>query len=235
MVKDKINYRARGPRAALTRQTIGGRAKNGGLRIGEMDRDVLVAHGLSGFLNESFLERGDKYFMAICNKTGTIAVYNESKNIFLSPAADGPIKFIKNVEDKLNLVNVTRFGRSFSIVKVPYAFKLLYHELQTMNIQMRIITDDNINQLIPLTQGEDVNKLTHFTTLKDIKNDNIQKLRKIQGTRPYVPAPRKNLNKRKHCQLLLLDQMTRGSLIHDLFPQGQYQKNEGLSQKKKYM
>ena len=73
MPKD-INYRARGPRTVLTRQTVGGRANDGGLRIGEMDRDCLIAHGLSKFVKESMLERGDKYYMAVCNNSGTIAV-----------------------------------------------------------------------------------------------------------------------------------------------------------------
>ena len=159
MVKDKINYRTRGPRAVLTRQTIGGRAKGGGLRIGEMDRDVIIGHGMSGLLNQSFLERGDEYFIAICNKTGTIAIYNESKDIFLSPMADGPIKFITNKDNGLNLINISRFGRSFSIVRVPYAFKLLYQELQSMNIQMRIITEDNVEQLTTLQKGDDIRKI----------------------------------------------------------------------------
>ena len=74
--------------------------------------------------------------MAVCNKSGTIAVYNESKNLFLSPIIDGPVKFVNNLEGDLNIVPITRFGRSFSIVDVPYAFKLLYQELQTMNVQM---------------------------------------------------------------------------------------------------
>ena len=79
MPKDKINYRARGPRTALTRQTVQGRANNGGLRIGEMDRDCLIAHGLSSFIKESMMVRGDEFEVAICNKTGCIAIYNESK------------------------------------------------------------------------------------------------------------------------------------------------------------
>ena len=189
MVKDKINYRARGPRAALTRQTIGGRAKGGGLRIGEMDRDVLIAHGLNGFLNQSMLERGDKYYMAICNTTGTIAIYNEDKNLFLSPMADGPIKFVKNVDETLNIVNVSRFGRKFSIVKVPYAFKLLIHELQTMNIQMRIITEDNINNLIPLTASKDIERLSGMKNLKEIHHENIKRLKESERNilRPAPP------------------------------------------------
>ena len=85
MVKDKINYRARGPRTLLTRQTVQGRANDGGLRIGEMERDGILAHGASAFLNESYMERGDVYHLAVCNVTGTIAIYNPNLNLFLSP------------------------------------------------------------------------------------------------------------------------------------------------------
>jgi DNA-directed RNA polymerase beta subunit len=150
MVKDKINYRARGPRNQLTRQTIGGRAKDGGLRVGEMERDGVIAHGLSNFLKESMLVRGDDYYMAICNKTGTIAIYNEAKNIFLSPMADGPIQYVGNLEGEISIQNISKYGREFSVVRVPYAFKLLMQELQAMNIQLRIITEDNIDQLTNL-------------------------------------------------------------------------------------
>ena len=67
MVKDKINFRAQGPRTLLTRQTVQGRANDGGLRIGEMERDGLIAHGASKFIQDSFMNRGDEYSMAICN------------------------------------------------------------------------------------------------------------------------------------------------------------------------
>ena len=63
----------------------------------------------------------------------------------MCPFADGPIKFVKNVDQQFNVVNVNRFGRDFSIIRVPYAFKLLMQELQCMNVQMRIITEDNVN------------------------------------------------------------------------------------------
>ena len=136
MVKDKINYRAQGPRTALTRQTVHGRANDGGLRIGEMERDGIIAHGATNFLKESMLVRGDDYYMAICNNTGSIAIYNNSQNLFISPMSDGPIQFVGTLDDHLNIENVSRFGRSFSIVRIPYSFKLLLQELQTMNVQM---------------------------------------------------------------------------------------------------
>ena len=159
MVKDKINYRARGPRTVLTRQTVQGRANDGGLRIGEMERDGILAHGASAFLNESFLVRGDEYYMAVCNKTGCIAVYNKALNIFLSPFADGPIKFNTTLDGKMNVENVSKFGRSFSIVRIPYALKLMIHELQVLNVQMRIITEDNIDQLMNMSYSNNVNQL----------------------------------------------------------------------------
>ena len=180
MPKDKVNYRARGPRTVLTRQTVQGRANDGGLRIGEMDRDCLIAHGMSSFVKESMMVRGDQYEMAVCNKTGCVAVYNESKNIFLSPMADGPLKFVSSVDDNMNIVNVSKYGRDFSIVKVPYAFKLLSQELQAMNCQMRIITEDNVEQLTSLTAGDDI-KILGFNNLEEVAEKT--KLNDIETTR----------------------------------------------------
>ena len=160
MVKDKINFRARGPNAALTRQPVGGRANDGGLRIGEMERDSVIAHGASGFLRESMMDRGDNYFMAVCNTTGMMAIYNPAKNIFFSPKADGPVKFVGSLDGKeMNIQTVTKFGRSFSVVNVPYSFKLLIQELQAMNLQLRLITEDNIEQLENLAYSHNIDKL----------------------------------------------------------------------------
>jgi DNA-directed RNA polymerase II subunit RPB2 len=163
MVKDKINYRATGKRNFLTRQTNQGRANDGGLKLGEMERDGIMAHGLSYFLNESYMVRGDQYFMGVCNKTGSIAVYNPDTNLFLSPFADGPLVFNKNVEGQQVLNAISKFGRSFSIIRIPFALKLLIQELQVMNIQMRIITEDNIDQLMNLSyQSRNIDKLLHI-------------------------------------------------------------------------
>ena len=167
MVKDKINYRARGPNTMLTRQSVQGRANDGGLRIGEMERDGILAHGCSGFLNESYMTRGDEYFMAVCNKTGGIAIYNPSVNLFYSPFADGPVKYNTTIDGKMNIQNVSRFGRSFSIVRIPYTLKLLIQELQVMNVQMRIITEDNVDQLVSMSYSDNINKLTGDNIIDD--------------------------------------------------------------------
>ena len=174
MVKDKINYRAQGPRTVLTRQTVQGRANDGGLRIGEMERDCVIAHGATTFLQESMLVRGDNYYLAICNNTGSIAIYNENKNLFLSPMADGPLKFNTNLEGEQNIEVISKFGRSFSIIRVPYSFKLLMQELQVMNIQMRIITEDNIDQLTNLNFTNTINKIKD-TTMSKIDRSIIEK------------------------------------------------------------
>jgi DNA-directed RNA polymerase II subunit RPB2 len=171
MVKDKINYRATGRRSALTRQTNQGRANDGGLRIGEMERDGIMGHGLSYFLNESYMVRGDQYYMAVCNKTGMISIYNPSKNLFLSPMADGPLRFNRTPEGEPILDVFSRFGRSFSLLRVPYALKLLIQELQVMNVQMRIITEENVDQLLNLSyQSKNLNKLINVsdTDFKDM-------------------------------------------------------------------
>ena len=161
MVKDKINYRARGPRTALTRQTVQGRANDGGLRVGEMERDAVISHGAAAFLSESFLVRGDEYYMAVCNKTGMIAIYNPAQNIFLSPGADGPVKFHTTMDGKMTLEMISQYGRSFSILRIPYSLKLLIQELQVMNIQMRIITNENVDTLMSMSYSDNIIKVTN--------------------------------------------------------------------------
>ena len=204
MVKDKINYRARGPNTVLTRQPVQGRANDGGLRIGEMERDGVLAHGMSYFLNESFMVRGEssEFYIAVCNKSGAIAIYNQAKNLFLSPAADGPIQFNVNPDGSQSIMNISRFGRSFSILKVPYSFKLLIQELQVMNVQMRIITEDNVDQLLSMSFSDNIQKLMKNTestegalkqykleTERILRNDNKVKQIGYTNDTPELPEP----------------------------------------------
>jgi hypothetical protein len=122
------------------------------------------------FLTESMMERSDKYYIAVCNITGVLAIYNPSKNMFLSPMADGPLKFITSLDGKnMNIENITKFGRNFSVVSIPYSLKLLIQELQTINIQLRIITEDNIQQLESLSFSKNIENI--------IENSNPLKLR----------------------------------------------------------
>jgi DNA-directed RNA polymerase II subunit RPB2 len=186
MVKDKINYRARGPNTMLTRQPVQGRANDGGLRIGEMERDGVLAHGMSYFLNESFLVRGDEYYMAVCNKTGAVTIYNDNINLFLSPYADGPINFHMNPDGSMNIKNVSKFGRSFSILRIPYAFKLLLQELQVMNVQMRLITEDNVDQLLSMSYSTNINKLLQSENTELAINEYTTKMNKIINKRSEV-------------------------------------------------
>jgi DNA-directed RNA polymerase II subunit RPB2 len=113
MVADKINSRSTGPKTFLTRQPTSGRRKHGGLRIGEMEKDAVLSHGFSLFTKESMMERSDKYSWSICKKCGIMA--------------SGECK-VCNTEDNVN-------------IETPYSFKLLNQELETMNIQMRFLTD----------------------------------------------------------------------------------------------
>ena len=191
MVKDKINHRAKGPRQLLTRQTVQGRANDGGLRIGEMERDGVIAHGATAFLKESFMIRGDEYKMAICNNSGTIAVYNIENKQFYSLYSDGYIQYNDAATiEEMKMESITYNGRSFSIINVPYSLKLLIQELQTMNIQMRLITDDNMNQNSTLLNSNNMQKL-----LKD-ENMNwftyIEKMEEKVSHKDYLQSKEDN-------------------------------------------
>ena len=178
MVKDKINYRGLGPRNVLTRQTVQGRANDGGLRIGEMERDGLIAHGMSSFIKDSFMIRGDAYSVAICNNTGSLAIYNVNEKRFYSPLLDGRLQMSEPITEKSIITNVSKHGYSFSIVKIPYCLKLLIHELQTMNISIKLITDDNIKQLNNTNFSININNYTPdiHSSIKNRRNNFQRKL-----------------------------------------------------------
>jgi DNA-directed RNA polymerase II subunit RPB2 len=121
MVHDKVQSRARGAVVLLTRQSVQGRANEGGGRCGEMERDAIVSHGMSAFIRDRMYFCADKYQVNICKKCGKIAAYNEAKSIYKCTSCD-------------NRTN-------FSLVQIPYAFKLLCQELESMNVAPRLLTE----------------------------------------------------------------------------------------------
>lgn len=175
MVKDKINYRAGGPRTLLTRQTNQGRANDGGLRIGEMERDGVIGHGMATFLQDAMMKRGDEYKMVVCNHSGTIAIYNKELNNFYSPIVDGPIMYDMDANNITPNI-ITKYGKDFSVVKVPYCFKLLMQELTAMNVQMRLITSDNIDHLTHTGTTNLSNVLQNVTPNQPVENPELKQL-----------------------------------------------------------
>jgi DNA-directed RNA polymerase II subunit RPB2 len=131
MVNDKQHSRSIGPMVNLTRQPAEGRSRDGGFRIGEMERDVMIAHGASRFCRERLYDVSDKYSVHVCKKCGMIASFNDGNKNRMYANADFTIHLCKTCDNK------TEFAR----VEIPYAYKLLSQELQTINVVPRIITE----------------------------------------------------------------------------------------------
>lgn len=119
MVADKMHARARGPVQILTRQPTEGRAREGGLRMGEMERDTLIGHGSAALLRERLLDSSDKVIIYVCEKCGHIGWYNRKKEVYECPI---------HKED----------GKLVPVV-VPYAFKLMLQELMSMGIRPKLV------------------------------------------------------------------------------------------------
>jgi len=122
LVRDKIHARARGQVQMLTRQPTEGRARGGGLKFGEMERDCLIAYGASYLLLDRLLEQSDKYTAYFCEKCGLPAYYDLKQE-----------RFVCQVDGRDTRVRP---------VALSYAFYLLLNEMLSMGIYPKLMMEE---------------------------------------------------------------------------------------------
>jgi DNA-directed RNA polymerase subunit B len=124
MVADKIHARARGQVQMLTKQPTEGRARGGGLRFGEMERDCLIAYGASMILKDRLLDESDKSEIYVCERCGLVAYHD--------------------VKQRKYVCRVCGDKAKVSSVSVAYAFKLLLQEMQSLNVAPRLMIKERV-------------------------------------------------------------------------------------------
>ena len=186
LVDDKINIRESGHRdnqgitmpggfyTVKERQSVAGRANHGGLRIGEMERDALLSHGIWGFIKETYIERCDKFIIQVSKASGEISICNPESYLFYDNQTDGIVSY--QIDDKLgktskvnkgnktgliaeNIIGLNTYGHKqldYVQLVVPYTFKLLLQEMQGMCMSVKM----DVNYLNKLNDNNNNNNNT---------------------------------------------------------------------------
>lgn len=130
-VLDKIQMRSKGAIKQLSHQPVGGRARKGGQRFGEMERDAIISHGASAFLQERLCLVSDAYQAVYCSNCGSIAIANHASDKFVCRSCDDD----------------ARFGTC----TIPYAYKLLTHMLAGagFNLQFGMSEEPRATKMVP--------------------------------------------------------------------------------------
>ena len=124
MVSDKIHARSRGQVQMLTKQPTEGRARGGGLRFGEMERDCLIAYGASMILKDRLLDESDKSDIYVCERCGLVAYQDHKHERYVCRVCGDKAKI--------------------SSISVAYAFKLLLQEMQSLNVAPRLLIREKV-------------------------------------------------------------------------------------------
>jgi DNA-directed RNA polymerase II subunit RPB2 len=191
MTEDKWNARGKGRKEQRTHQPTGGRGNEGGLRIGEMDRDAICAHGIADFIKESFMERSDKTDFIVCNGCGSIPLYNESQNFYLCTLCDGPVQFSGDTADTFEPIPpAVRSATSFSKIEIPYATKLFFQEMETfMNMSARLLTSHDTHKLKGLESVHDLKTVNAAEFSKPLPKLEIPENSVPELPKETAPAP----------------------------------------------
>jgi DNA-directed RNA polymerase II subunit RPB2 len=121
MVIDKSHSRARGPIVSLTRQPCEGRSRDGGLRVGEMERDCMISHGAAAFTKERLMDVSDPFTTGICKTCGTLAIVNPQEGLYSCGSCGNKTDFVQKT--------------------IPYAMKLWMQELEAMHIVPHMVME----------------------------------------------------------------------------------------------
>ena len=127
MVADKINHRSEGSVVSVTGQPTKGRSNGGGMRLGEMERDVLVAHGVLGFQHESFTARSDGHNPLIASRQATTLL-----------AEDGTLTYVNEANGIVGTRDQAAGAKRITPVALPTAFKLLLQEIQALHVDVKL-------------------------------------------------------------------------------------------------
>ena len=140
MVKDKAQVRSTGPINALTRQPVKGRKKGGGIRVGEMERDALLAHGVSFLLHDRLHASSDRHLALVCRACGSMLT---TFSVPVALAGDAAQRASTNdARARTPMCSSCATGEHVATVSMPYVFRFLANELAAMNVKVTLKLGD---------------------------------------------------------------------------------------------